>query len=342
MRRTAAILAGILCLFSLPILLALPAGADTLGSIKSRGYLQCGVSQGQPGFSSPDNKGNWTGIDVEFCKAVAAAIFGSVTKVRFTPLSAKERFTALQTGEVDILARNTTWTLIRDTALGLNFIGVLYYDGQGFMIRKELGVKSAKELSGATICANAGTTTELNVTDYFRANKLQFDLVTFEKSDEVVRAYQGGRCDAYTGDRSGLFGQRLKLTEPAAHVILPEIISKEPLGPAVRQGDAVFEDIARWTLFALINAEELGVTRKNIAAMKASPHPDIRRLVGVEGEMGAKLHLRDSWAYDVIVGVGNYAEIFERTVGRASPLGIERGLNALPRDGGILYAPPIR
>jgi general L-amino acid transport system substrate-binding protein len=247
--------------------LAAPASAATLDTVKSRGYLICGVSQGLPGFSTPDDRGNWTGLDVDFCRAMAAAALGDASKVRFTPLSAKERFTALQSGEIDVLSRNTTWTQSRDAGLGLNFAGVIYYDGQGFMVRKSVGIKSAKELDGATICINAGTTTELNVADYFRTRNMKFTPVTFDKSDETVAAYDAGRCDVYTTDQSGLYAQRVKLKNADEHVVLPEVISKEPLGPAVRQGDEQWFDIARWTLFALLNAEEFEVTSQNVEAM---------------------------------------------------------------------------
>lgn len=318
------------------------AHADTLENVKAKGVLACGVSQGLPGFSNPDDQGNWTGLDVDYCRAMAAAIFGDASKVKFVPLSAKVRFTALQSGEVDVLSRNTTWTMSRDVNLGLEFVGVDYYDGQGFMVRKDLGVKSAKELNGAAICTNTGTTTELNASDYFRANGMDYTLVAFEKADEVVAAYDAGRCDVYTTDRSGLAAQRVKLTDPEAHVVLPEIISKEPLGPSVRQGDAKWGDIARWTLNALINAEEAGITSKNVDEMKNSDNPDIRRILGVEGDFGQQLGLSNDWAYNAIKQVGNYGEIYDRNVGPNTPLRLDRGVNALWKDGGILYAPPIR
>lgn len=318
------------------------AHADTLEDVKAKGVLACGVSQGLPGFSNPDDQGNWTGLDVDYCRAMAAAIFGDASKVKFVPLSAKVRFTALQSGEVDVLSRNTTWTMSRDVNLGLEFVGVDYYDGQGFMVRKDLGVKSAKELNGAAICTNTGTTTELNASDYFRANGMDYTLVAFEKADEVVAAYDAGRCDVYTTDRSGLAAQRVKLTDPEAHVVLPEIISKEPLGPSVRQGDAKWGDIARWTLNALINAEEAGITSKNVDEMKNSDNPDIRRILGVEGDFGQQLGLSNDWAYNAIKQVGNYGEIYDRNVGPNTPLRLDRGVNALWKDGGILYAPPIR
>ncbi|MEM9332770.1 MAG: amino acid ABC transporter substrate-binding protein, partial [Pseudomonadota bacterium] len=257
-------------------------------------------------------------------------------------LSAKERFTALQSGEIDILSRNTTWTATRDTSLGLNFAGVNYYDGQGFMVRKDLNVKSALELSGASVCTNTGTTTELNVADYFRANKLEYEIVAFEKADEVVAAYDAGRCDVYTTDQSGLYAQRLKLTNPADHVVLPEIISKEPLGPVVRQGDDQWFNLVKWTHFAMVNAEELGITSANVDEMKGSDNPAIKRVLGTEGEFGAALGVGNDWAYNIIKQVGNYAETFDRNVGPETPLAISRGVNDLWTRGGLQYAPPIR
>ena len=318
------------------------ASAATLDDVKAKGTVQCGVSQGLPGFSNPDQDGNWSGLDVDLCRAIAAAIFGDPSKVDFTPLSAKERFTALQSGDVDLLSRNTTWTMSRDTALGLNFSVVNYYDGQGFMVRKDMGINSALQLSGASICTNTGTTTELNVADYFRANKMEYELVAFEKADEVVAAYDAGRCDVYTTDQSGIYAQRLKLADPAAHVVLPEIISKEPLGPAVRQGDDQWLNIVKWTHFAMLNAEELGVTQANVDEMKNSDNPNIKRLLGTEGEFGSAIGLSNDWAYNVIKGVGNYGEAFDRNVGPDTPLGIARGLNAQWNDGGLQYGPPIR
>ncbi|MEM8797080.1 MAG: amino acid ABC transporter substrate-binding protein [Pseudomonadota bacterium] len=321
---------------------AFGASAATLDDVKAKGFVQCGVSQGLPGFSQPDDQGNWTGIDVDLCRGVAAAVFGDATAVKFTPLSAKERFTALSSGEIDVLSRNTTWTATRDTQLGLNFAGVNYYDGQGFMVRKDLGVGSALELSGASICTNTGTTTELNVTDYFTANNMEFELVAFEKADEVVAAYDSGRCDVYTTDQSGLYANRLKLTNPNDHVVLPEIISKEPLGPVVRQGDDQWFNIVRWTLNAMINAEELGVTSANVDQMKSSENPAIKRLLGVEGNFGEEMGIPNDWAANVVKQVGNYGESFDATVGPDTPLAISRGVNALWSKGGILYAAPIR
>lgn len=323
-------------------LLPVVTSRSTLDLVRERGYVRCGVSQGLPGFSNPNDSGDWSGIDVDLCRAVAAAVFGDADKSRYTPLSAKERFTALQSGEIDVLTRNTTWSLTRDTALGLDFVGVNYYDGQGFMVRKELGVKSVMDLDGAVVCTNTGTTTELNVADFFRSNGLAYSIVAFEKSDEVVAAYDAGRCDAFTTDASGLYSERLKLADYNDHVVLPEIISKEPLGPAVRQGDDQWADIVRWSLFAMVEAEELGVTSKNAGDMRTTQNPAIRRLLGAEGAFGQNLGIPNDWAYKIITQVGNYGESFERGVGVNTPLGIPRGLNALWKDGGLQYSPPVR
>lgn len=317
-------------------------GSSTLEDIKAKGFVQCGVSQGLPGFSNPDDKGDWSGLDVDVCRAIAAAIFGDGDAVKFTPLSAKERFTALQSGEVDILSRNTTWTMTRDASLGLNFTTVTYYDGQGFMVRKDLGVSSALELSGASVCTNTGTTTELNVSDYFRANDMDFEIVAFEKADEVVAAYDAGRCDVYTTDASGLYAQRLKLEDPGVHIVLPEIISKEPLGPVVRQGDDGWFNLTKWVVFALVNAEELGVSSENVDDMMGSDNPAIARLMGTAGGYGEMIGLENDFAVNAIKAVGNYGEIFDRNVGPDTPLGIARGVNALWSDGGLMYAPPLR
>ena len=318
------------------------ATAGTLADVKAKGHVQCGVSQGLPGFSNADSKGKWSGLDVDICRGIAAAIFGDATKVKYTPLSSKERFTALQSGEIDVLSRNTTWTATRDTALGLNFAGVNYYDGQGFMVRKSLGVTSALQLGGAAVCTNTGTTTELNVADYFRANNMKFEVVAFEKADEVVGAYDKGRCDVYTTDQSGLYAQRLKLTNSKDHIVLPEIISKEPLGPVVRQGDDQWFNLVKWTLNAMINAEEMGITSANVDSMLTSKNPAVLRLVGKEGSFGENLGVGNDWAYNIIKQVGNYGESFDRNVGPKTPLGIARGVNALWSKGGIMYAPPIR
>jgi general L-amino acid transport system substrate-binding protein len=331
-----------LAVFFVALAPAWAAGSPTLDRVKKNGYLRCGVNEGLPGFSSPDAKGNWTGMDVDFCRAIAAAIFNDPKKVRFTPTSAKVRFTTLQSGEVDLLSRNTTWTMSRDTQLGLEFVGVIYYDGQGFMVPKKLKVTSAKQLNGANVCTNTGTTTELNLADYFRANGLKYKVIAFEKNSEVLAAYDAGRCDAYTTDASGLYAERLKLKNAADHIILPEIISKEPLGPLVNQGDQQWGDLVRWTLFALLNAEELGVTSKNADQMLKSQNPEIRRLLGVEGAFGESMGLTKDWVVRIVKGVGNYGEIFERNVGQGSQLKIKRGLNALWNKGGLHYAPPVR
>ena len=321
---------------------ATTASAQTLNTVKARGVLNCGANGTLASFGLPDAQGNWTGFDVEFCRALAAAIFNDPTKVKFVPLTAKDRFIALQTGEVDVLARNTTWTSTRDTANGLNFTGVTYYDGQAFMVRKAMKLNSALELTDAAVCVQQGTTTELNLADYFRANKMKLKTVTFASADESIKAYDTGRCDAFTTDGSGLYGERLRLASPNDHLILPEIISKEPLGPAVRHGDDQWFDIVKWVHFAMVNAEELGVARGNVDDQMRSEHPEIRRLLGLEGSHGEALGLTNDWAFRIIKHVGNYGEVFERTVGQGSPLKITRGLNALWTKGGLQYAPPIR
>ena len=321
---------------------AVPAHAQTLKKVKERGALICGVTQGLPGFSVPDDKGNWTGFDVDFCRAMAAAIFNDTTKVKFSPLAAKDRFTALQSGEIDLLARVTSWTLSRDTSLGFNFAAVTYYDGQGFLIRKSLKVNSALELNGASICTQTGTTSELNLSDFFRTHKIKYELVAFATADEVVKAYDTGRCDVFSTDLSQLYAERLKLTNPNDHVILPEIISKEPLAPVVRHGDDQWLDVARWTHFAMINAEELGVSSKNIGDSLKSDRPDVMRLLGTEGNFGEQLGLTKDWAERIVRLVGNYGEVFERNLGAGSRLGIARGINNLWNKGGIQYAPPVR
>jgi general L-amino acid transport system substrate-binding protein len=321
---------------------AVQAG-ETMDAVKAKGFVQCGVSTGLAGFSNPDDAGNWSGLDVDVCRGVAAAVFGDSGAVKYTPLTAKERFTALQSGEVDVLSRNTTWTLTRDTALGLEFTGVTYYDGQGFMAPKSLGVKSALELDGASVCVQPGTTTELNLADFFRANNMSYEPVVIERLEEVRTAYDQGRCDVYTTDQSGLYAERTVLSNPDDHVILPEVISKEPLGPVVRQGDNEWADVIRWTLYAMLEAEEFGVDSQNVDDQKAtSTNPGVRRLLGVEGDMGKNLGLSPDWSYNVIKQVGNYAEIFEANVGQGTPLKIERGLNALWSEGGLQYAMPLR
>jgi len=318
------------------------AVAQTLKTVKDRGMLNCGANGTLAGFGLPDAQGKWTGLDVDFCRAVAAAVLGDPNKVKFVPLSAKDRLTALQSGEVDVLVRNTTWTSSRDTSLGLNFVGVNYYDGQGFMVRTALKVNSALELNGASVCVQQGTTTELNLADFFRAHNIQLKSVTFATANEAIKAYDAGRCDAYTTDASGLYAERLRLTNANDHIILPEIISKEPLGPAVRHGDDQWFDVVKWTLFAMINAEELGVTSKNVDEMLKSTNPDVKRLLGTEGNYGEQLGLSKDWAVHIVKAVGNYGESFERNVGTGSPLKIDRGLNNLWSKGGIQYAPPVR
>ena len=324
-------------------ILATPAFAQqqsTLDAVKSKGFVQCGVNTGVAGFSAPDSKGAWRGIDVDLCRAVAAAVFGDANKVRYTPLTAQQRFTALQSGEVDILSRNTTWTITRDTSLGLNFVGVNYYDGQGFMVHRKLNVKSAKQLNGATVCVQPGTTTELNLADYFRSNKMTFKPVVIEKLDEVLNAYFAGRCDVYTTDHSGLISTRAsRAPKPEEHVILPEIISKEPLGPAVRHGDDRWFDVVKWSMFAMLEAEEMGLSSKTIDKEASSANPNIQRFVGATGDIGKMLGLDNKWAFNIIKQVGNYAESFDNNL---KPLGFERGLNRLWNQGGLMYAPPIR
>ncbi len=318
------------------------AAEGTLENVKAKGFLQCGVSTGLPGFSNPDAEGNWQGLDVDVCRAVAAAVLGDASKVKYTPLTAKERFTALQSGEIDILSRNTTWTLTRDTSLGLNFAGVNYYDGQGFMVSKDLGVSSAKELDGAAVCIQSGTTTELNLADYFREHGMKYTPVVFDTSDQTVKGFEAGRCDVLTSDQSQLYALRIKLAKPDNAMVLPEIISKEPLGPVVRQGDDQWFNIVKWSLFAMINAEEYGLTSANADDMLKSTNPNVRRILGLEGPKGKGLGLDDKWGYNIVKQVGSYGESFEKNVGTNSPLGIARGVNALWKDGGFQYAPPIR
>ncbi len=340
MKKTMSVLTG--ALVATAVSAGAASAADTLETVKARGELICGVSTGLPGFSLPDEKGNWTGIDVDVCRGVAAAVLGDAMKVKFIPLTAKERFTALQSGEIDILSRNTTWTHTRDTSLGLNFAGVNYYDGQGFLIQKELGVKSALELDGASVCIQSGTTTELNLADYFKLNGMSFSPVVYDTSDQTVQGFAAGRCDILTSDQSQLYALRSKLDDPSKAVVLPEVISKEPLGPVVRQGDDAWFNIVKWTLFAQINAEELGLTSANIDSMMDSANPNVQRLVGTSGDAGAKLGLDAKWAYNAVKQVGNYGEMFDRNVGPETPLQISRGLNALWSKGGLQYAPPVR
>ena len=338
MQRLVAICTGLaLAMFS-----QISAQASTLDDIKSRGTVECGVNEGLSGFSIADSNGNWSGMDVDFCRALSAAIFADETKVNFTPLSAKDRFAALQSGKVDVLSRNTTWTAERDTTLGLQFSVTTYYDGQAFLVRRSLGVVSALQLGGAAICTQTGTTTELNVADYFRVNKMQYEVVAFETGEHLVAAYNKERCDAFTADASRLYAERLKLSNPDEHVVLPEIISKEPLGPVVRQGDDQWFNLVKWVHFAMVNAEELEVSAVNIEEMRLSNNPAVKRLLGLEGDFGKNLGVGNEWAFNVIKLVGNYGEVFEKNVGANTPLGIARGVNALWSKGGIQYAPPIR
>ncbi len=316
---------------------------STLEAVKARGKIVIGVTTGVPGYSAPDSAGAWQGFDVDLGKALAAAIFSDATKVEYRPLSAKERFTALQSGEIDLLARVTTWTMSRDTTLGLNFAGVNYYDGQGFMVSKASGIKSLKELDGASIAVQSGTTTELNLADYFRKNGLKYELITFDQNEQAADALEKGRADAVTSDQSQLYALRTKFANPDDFIMLPEVISKEPLGPVVRQGDDQWNDIVRWTLLAMVNAEESGLTSANVDEIKASTeNPDVKRLLGTEGEFGTSLGLDNDWAYRIIKMVGNYGESFDRNLGAGSPLKINRGYNALWSDGGLQYGIPIR
>ena len=316
--------------------------SKTLKNTQKKGFVRCGVSQGLPGFSNADAAGNWTGVDVDVCRAVAAAVLGDANKVKFTPLSAKERFTALTSGEIDILSRNTTWTLSRDADIGLTFVGVNFYDGQGFMVRKDSGITSTSQFkNGISACTNIGTTTELNMRDFFNSKGISYEPVAFEKADEVVAAYDSGRCDTYTTDKSGLAAQRTKMTNPDDHIVLPETISKEPLGPVVRQGDAVWEDIVRWSLNVMIEAEEYGINSANADMMKTSENPQIKRLVGSEGELGAAFGLDNDWSLRIIKQVGNYGESYKRNIADTGILP-DRGPNQLWTKGGILYVPPAR
>jgi general L-amino acid transport system substrate-binding protein len=337
MKRSLALIAfvGAACLSA-------PSFAATVDQVKSRGYLVCGSNPGLPGFGLPDDKGNWTGFDIDFCRAVAATIFNDPNKVRFVPLTAKDRFTALQSGEIDVLSRNTTWTLSRDTSLGANFTGVTYYDGQGFLVKKSLKVNSALELNSASVCVQTGTTTEQNLADYFKGNNMKYEVIAFGTADETIKAYESGRCDVFTSDVSQLYAERLKLANAADHVVLPEVISKEPLGPMVRHGDDQWFDIVKWTLYAMVGAEELGMTQKNVDEVAKSDKPEVKRAVGTDGNLGEQLGLTKDWLVRIVKAVGNYGESFERNVGSGSKLGIARGLNNLWSKGGIQYAPPIR
>jgi general L-amino acid transport system substrate-binding protein len=319
-----------------------PTQAQTLKAVKERGTLNCGVGQGLLGFSSQDDKGNWSGLDVDICRAVAAAVLGDPAKVTYTPLDATSRFEALQSGKIDMLSRNSTWTMSRETSLGLMFAGVAYYDGQGFLVRRESGVDTALQLGGKTVCTQTGTTSALNLADYFRANEMALKMLQLGTADESRKAYDDRQCDVLTSDVSQLYAERLKLAVPDSHIILPEVISKEPLGPAVRQGDDQWFNLVKWTLYALVNAEELGLKAADIDEALKSSDPNIRRLVGTEGEFGQQLGLASDWATRAIRASGNYGEIYERNVGTQSRLGIPRGLNALWTKGGIQYAPPVR
>jgi general L-amino acid transport system substrate-binding protein len=318
------------------------ASAQTLKAVKDRGQLVCGANGTLAGFGMPDAQGNWTGFDVDFCRAIAAAIFNDPTKVKFVPLTAANRITALQSGDIDVLSRNTTWTMSRDTTLGIDFAAVHYYDGQGFMVHKALKVSSALELNDASVCVQQGTTTELNLADFFRSNHMSLKSVTFATADEAIKAYDSGRCDSYTTDSSGLYGERVLLSNPNDNIILPEIISKEPLSPAVRQGDDAWEDLVRWVHYSMVDAEELGVSKANLDDQMKSANPEIRRLLGVEGQFGESLGLTNDWAVRIIKSIGNYGESFEATVGQGSPLKIARGLNALWTKGGLQYGIPVR
>ena len=320
---------------------AAPVG-PTLQATMDQGFVKCGVTTGVRGFSAPDENNNWSGLEVDFCRALAAAIFDDADAVRYRPLTATERFAALSSGEVDVLSRTTTWTMNRDTSLGINFVGTMFYDGQGFMVRKADGIDSALDLDGASVCIESGTTTELNAADYFSSNNIDVKTVVFEDQDQVLQAYEDGRCDVYTTDSSALSSERLKLDNPDDHKILPEIISKEPLGPSVRQGDDGWFNLNRWVYFLLLNAEELGVTQANVDDMLASDNPAILRLLGVEGTFGEAIGVSNDWGYRIIKALGNYGEMYERHVGPNTDIGIARGINALWTNGGIQYGPPIR
>jgi len=314
--------------------------ADTLSDVRTKGSLSCGISTGLVGFSSADSTGKWKGLDVDVCRAVAAATLGSASKVKYVPLTAKERFTALQNGEIDILSRNTTWTLTRDGSLGLNFAGVNYYDGQGFMVKKSLGISSAKDLDGATFCLQAGTTTELNLADFFKSHGMEYNSSVSDTSAQTVKGFELGRCDVLTSDQSQLYALRTTLKDPLSAMVLEDVISKEPLGPVVRQGDDKWFNIVKWSLNAMITAEELGVSSNNVD--QNTKNPEINRLLGNSGKLHDHLGLDKKWAFDIISQVGNYSEIFERNIGKNTPLNISRGLNALWSQGGILYSPPFR
>ncbi len=319
------------------------AGAATLDDVRAKGHVQCGINTGLPGFAFKDEAGEWQGFDVDYCKALAAAVFGDAGALKYTNLTGATRFEALKAGEVDVLSRNTTWTYSRDNDLKLTFVGVNYYDGQGFIVNKALGVESAHDLDGASVCIQTGTTTELNLADFFRASGMSYEPVPIENNEEARQNYLAGRCDVYTTDRSGLAATRAALDNPDDHLVLPEIISKEPLGPLVRHGDDEWADIARWALNALILAEEYGIDSGNVNELaEGTNNPEINRMLGTEGEYGAMLRLDQDWVVNVINAVGNYAEIFDRNIGPDTAIGLSRGVNASYLDGGILYAPPFR
>jgi general L-amino acid transport system substrate-binding protein len=324
------------------MLLASGAQAQTLAQVKQRGILNCGANTGLSGFALPDAQGNWTGLDVDYCRAIAAAVLGDAKKVKFVPLDATSRFESLKSGAVDVLVRNTTWTLSRDSTAGLDFEATNYYDGQGFMVRKKMNINSALELNGASVCVQQGTTTELNLADYFRTNKMKYEVVAFKSDDETVKAYDSGRCDAFTTDASGLAAERVKLASPDEHIILPEVISKEPLASSVRKGDSQWGTIVRWVHFAMVDAEENGVNSKNVDEMMKSPNPEVRRMLGIEGKFGEGMGIGNDWVVNIVKQVGNYGEVFDRNVGAGSPLKLPRGLNNLWSKGGLQYAPPIR
>lgn len=324
------------------ILVPTVAIASTLETVQSRDSVRCGVNAAQPGFSSLDDNDQYRGLDTDVCRAIAAAALGDASKVDFVPLDSVERFTALQSGEVDVLSRTTTWTSHRDTTLGINFTGVSYYDGQAFMVASDLGIQSAKELDGAAVCTQSGTTSELNLSDYFRIHDMTYDAVVFDSPEQSIAGFEAGRCDVLSSDASQLYAQRMQLDNPDMAVVLPEIISKEPLGPAVRQGDDQWFNIVKWTLFAMLNAEELGVSQANVDEQHTSDNPDVMRLLGQDGDFGEAMGLEADWAYQIVKQVGNYADLYDRNVGTDSAFNIARGLNGLWNDGGIQYAPPIR
>lgn len=324
------------------LLLVVHSHAATLDDVRRKGRLDCGVSTGIPGFSSPDTRGHWSGLDVDVCRAVAAAVLGDASKVNFTPLTPSDRFVALSSGEVDLLSRNTTWTHARDTTLGMIFAGIAFYDGQGFMVSRGLNVESALELDGAAVCIQEGTTSELNLSDYFREHGMKYQPVVFTTSDQMLKGFEAGRCNVLSSDLSQLYAQRTRFESPSNVLILPEVISKEPLGPAVRQDDMQWYNIVKWTLFAMVNAEEYGVNQANVDQMRESKKPVIQRMLGVNGDTGRAMGLNADWAYQIVKQVGNYGEVFERNVGSGSALGFERGLNELWSQGGLLYAPPLR